>query len=482
MQKQIKGDVNKSKTGAVKVRDISSINTNYFRILRGLCNEYSMRANSNLSNYYEEVFALELAKRQGQLDLFAEDYFEIRKKSLETRLNELNEEAKAISGVIHFEKVCSEFNLAKDERIILATLFFKRFDDRAIKGLDLLRIAGVVSNCEPLKKIKLISPSGALAKGGLIEDKEDYRIGRNALLFERIFRISNKAFWGITGETDLAVAENESRAKTESKSLVLSLRDPEVSFENLILPPDIKSQIDDALWQYQNSNKIYQDYGVMGKIPYGRATTMLFYGPPGTGKTATSEAIAKQLGKKIGLASYDKIYSMWVGQSEKRIVEMFKEAKQESCILVFDEADSLFGGRVGERHATDRMFNVMTNILMQEIERFEGLVILTTNREVAIDKAFERRLLFKLKFELSSQDQRSKIWQCLLKDCPNLGSDVSFEELGRYHFTGGKIKNVVLKTIMRCAKENKLVTMHDLILSAEDERKGDFCKEKEIGF
>ncbi|MEO0083384.1 MAG: ATP-binding protein [candidate division WOR-3 bacterium] len=270
--------------------------------------------------------------------------------------------------------------------------------------------------------------------------------------------------------------------KPKKSPKVIVLKEPEVSFEHLILPSEIKSQIEDALWQYQNSDKIFAKWGIKEKIAYGRATTILFYGPPGTGKTATCEAIAKSLGKRLGIVGYNKIFSMWLGESEKRIVEVFNEAKQNDCVLVFDEADSLFASRLDEVHSTERLYNILTNILMQEIERFSGIVILTSNRDVVIDDAFNRRLLFKLKFDMPSQEERAKIWRVLLKDCPNLSADISFNELGRFPLAGGNIKNVVLKVVMKCAKDNKNITMSDLIHVIEQEIKYKKVQEKNIGF
>jgi SpoVK/Ycf46/Vps4 family AAA+-type ATPase len=128
------------------------------------------------------------------------------------------------------------------------------------------------------------------------------------------------------------------------------------------------------------------------------------------------------------------------------------------------------------------MHNLMTNLLMQQLEKFSGMVILTTNREVVIDTAFERRLLLKLRFDPHTPEIRAKIWQSFLKDCPQLSPDVNFEELGRYPISGGKIKNAVIKAVMRCAKAEKPITMTDLIQSAAEEAKTDLGKEKEIGF
>jgi hypothetical protein len=471
------------KDDPMKLDDDNAINTRYLAFLRALCKLYGNQVKSTLTyHYYTEALQQEIKKRQKQLVPSLKDRYEIQKQIIEERLDEISAYAKSVGFTIRFEKFCAEYNLAKDERIILATLFFKRFDDKTVIGIDLLRIVGLIGSCEPLQKIQLIAPAGTLRKSGLIDEKNDRSRDERRLLFEKEFAITKKAFSQITGIANFGELETEDEKGSSWQPSILYLKDPGVSFDNLVLPQEINNSIEEALWQYENGEQVYERYGLKQKLPYGRAVAMLFYGPPGTGKTATSEAIANRLGKKIGFASYDKIYSVWVGGSQKNLVRVFAEAKEKNCVLLFDEADALFAKRIEECHSVDRMNNSMTNLLMQELERTSTLVILTTNREVVIDKAFERRLLLKLKFGLPPAEERAKIWETFLKDCPNLNPDVSFDELGRYPLAGGKIKNVVIKAVMKCAKEDRPVGMSDLIGFAEQESRSGLGKEKNIGF
>lgn len=396
----------------------------------------------------------------------------------EKKINDINEQAKAKGITVPLEKLCEEYGLTKDERIILTFLFFKRVTNRAIRGIALLKL---ISKDDPLSKIELISPMGKLRKDGLIKQERTNHFGENLMLFEQGFKITNQAFWTIAGRPELIELEEDNLWDFQNRP-VISIKEPVVSFDHLVLPEEIKIQISDALWQYENGSKVYERYGLQDKIQYGQGVAMLFYGPPGTGKTATSEAIAKQLGKKLGIANYEQIYNCYVGESEKGIKRTFEEAKINNCILLFDEADSLFSKRIDEHHSVDRMNNIMTNLLMQQMENFSGMVILTTNREVVIDTAFERRLLLKLKFDLPPAEIRAKIWESFLKDCARLSPEVNFTELGHFPISGGKIKNAVIKAVMRCAKENMSVTMPVLIQAVEEEIKSSFEKEKEMGF
>lgn len=411
---------------------------------------------------------------------------ELEIDALEQEISSIKETAKARDIKIPLEELCAKYGLTKDERTILVFLFFYEITGESVAGWTLLKLIAS-STEELLSKAKYLFPKGTLINAELIAEDSDFRAYRPTI-FTKLFKITEKAFWTIAGiEYSEELMEDESgfkrrRNRENSLEKLLLIKEPEISFDQLILPTTTKNQIENSLWQYENGSQVYEKYGLKDKIPYGRAVAMLFYGPPGTGKTATSQAIAKHLGKKIGIANYARIYDCLVGESEKMLLRVFAEAEKSDCILLFDEADSLFAQRFSETYSTDRMYNLMTNLLMQELEKFSGIVILTTNREVVIDKAFERRLLLKLKFEMPTPEMCAKIWHFFLKDCPNLGSDVSFEELGKYPLTGSKIKNAVIKTVMRCEKEGRQITMSELTKSAKEEIESDFCKAKEIGF
>ncbi|MEO0131583.1 MAG: ATP-binding protein [candidate division WOR-3 bacterium] len=133
----------------------------------------------------------------------------------------------------------------------------------------------------------------------------------------------------------------------------------------------------------------------------------------------------------------------------------FNEARETDCVLLFDEADSLFACRLTESRSVDRMHNYMTNILMQELERFDGVVILTTNREYAFDEAFPRRILYKIKFDIPGPAERARIWRALIPPEAPLAPDVDFNLLAeKYALTGGEIKNVIIKAALEGASQN----------------------------
>ena len=145
---------------------------------------------------------------------------------------------------------------------------------------------------------------------------------------------------------------------------------------------------------------------------------------------------------------------------EKNLTRIFAEARGTQSILLFDEADSLFAKRVEVKGSNDRFANMETNVLLQLIERYDGLVILTTNLKTSIDNAFERRLSFKINFPFPEWETRATIWEHLLPDTAPLGKDVDYDLLGKsFELSGGSIKNAVLRAAYRAAALGSPLTM-----------------------
>jgi SpoVK/Ycf46/Vps4 family AAA+-type ATPase len=183
------------------------------------------------------------------------------------------------------------------------------------------------------------------------------------------------------------------------------------------------------------------DWGLASTVPYGRSVSVLFSGPPGVGKTATAEAIAHELGKKILIANYAEIQNCFVGQTEKNIVRFFRNARESDAVLFWDEADSMFF----DRDSASRNWEVReVNQLLIELERFEGLCILATNRTVILDKALERRIAIKVEFSPPDASMRKQIWRKLIPRKMPLEKGIDWEHLGGTELTGGEIKNSVV--------------------------------------
>ena len=175
----------------------------------------------------------------------------------------------------------------------------------------------------------------------------------------------------------------------------------------------------------------------------------LFYGSPGTGKTETVYQLARLTGRKILEADVSQMKNCWVGETEKNARRLFKEYR-DACkendlmpILLFNEADAILGVRMeGAQRSVDKMENSLQNIILQEMEQFSGILIATTNLTKNLDKAFERRFLYKICFTKPSREIRSKIWQTMI---PEMKDEEALKLAGDFDFSGGQIENVVRK-------------------------------------
>jgi SpoVK/Ycf46/Vps4 family AAA+-type ATPase len=177
--------------------------------------------------------------------------------------------------------------------------------------------------------------------------------------------------------------------------------------------------------------------------------TCLFYGAPGTGKTESVFQLARQTGRDIMQVNISQVKSMWVGQSEKNIKQLFDQyrtiVKRTKIvpILLFNEADGVIGKRKQDaERSVDKMENSVQNIILQEMESLEGIMIATTNLVQNIDAAFERRFLYKIKFDKPELAQRVRIWQSLM---PAISETTANTLASNYDFSGGQIENIARK-------------------------------------
>jgi AAA+ superfamily predicted ATPase len=218
-------------------------------------------------------------------------------------------------------------------------------------------------------------------------------------------------------------------------------RKPVAQMSQLVLPAEVRRALDMIVAQVRHAKVLLEDWGLAEAVPYGRGVTVLFSGAPGLGKTACAEAVAHELGRDIIAVSYAEIQNCWVGQTEKNIVRVFRQAADEGAVLFWDEADAMFY----DRDSAARNWEVRdVNVLLQEMERFGGLCILATNRKVTLDRALERRVAVKVEFTPPDRSMRREIWRRLLPEKFPLADDVQVDDLAAGELTGGEIKNVVL--------------------------------------
>jgi len=231
---------------------------------------------------------------------------------------------------------------------------------------------------------------------------------------------------------------------------------PQRTLADVVLPPQTRRTLDQALAQVRNHALIFQRWGLGERHTAGRGLAFNFAGPPGTGKTICAEAIAHELGMKLLVVDYAQAESMWLGETPKNVAAAFRSAADQNAVLFFDEADAIAMRRSsGQATAHDREANLTINVLLRELEAFNGIVIFATNLAANFDRAFERRIRTHVLFDMPGVTERERIWQLQIhpRKTP-LAPDVDFRQLaGRYAMSGGDIKNAVIKAAAAAAGE-----------------------------
>ncbi len=222
---------------------------------------------------------------------------------------------------------------------------------------------------------------------------------------------------------------------------------PDLTLETLIVPPAVRSQIDELARRVAARDAVSAAVGI-GAARSGRGLTAMFAGPSGCGKTLAAEALASQLGVDLYRIDLSAVVSKYVGETEKNLARVFAEVEDSDGILFFDEADALFGKRGEVVDARDRWANTEVNYLLQTLERYQGVVILATNLRQNIDAAFSRRIQVVIEFPFPDADGRLALWRSALS-----GLGPAEEELQsiaeRFQLTGGSISNVALDAVFR---------------------------------
>lgn len=247
------------------------------------------------------------------------------------------------------------------------------------------------------------------------------------------------------------------------------------TFDDVILPPATRRALDTALAQVTQHDLIFNRWGLGDRHPTGLALAFNFAGPPGTGKTICAEAIAHSLGRRLLLVRYAELESLWMGETPKNVVAVFRAAREEGAVLLFDEADAIAARRsTSVDQGVQRESNTTVSVLLQELESYNGVVIFATNLAANFDPAFERRIRTHVLFEMPGEAEREQIWRVQLHPSRTpLAADVDFQVLARYEVSGGDIRNAVLKAALAAAAEpapdsSKRIHQHHFEASIEE--------------
>jgi len=239
--------------------------------------------------------------------------------------------------------------------------------------------------------------------------------------------------------------------------------------EDLILPKRQKQQLFQICGQVKNKHKIYEEWGFQEKVAYGRGISAVFAGLPGTGKTMAAQVIARELGMELYKVDLSCVVSKYVGETEKNLNEIFDQAEKSQVILLFDEADALFGKRSEGKESTDKYSNLEAAFLLQKMEGYEGITILATNLFHHFDEAFKRRIKMVVEFPLPDEADRKQLWKSMIPQQMPVG-EIDYDYLARqFELTGSNIRNILLHSAFLAASKQKAVDMEEIIPAVKNE-------------
>lgn len=262
---------------------------------------------------------------------------------------------------------------------------------------------------------------------------------------------------------------NSCRTQTRPRLDDLAERLPtQESWDDLVLPEAQSQTLAALIACLRSQHKVYTDWGFAEKQGRGLGMSALFSGISGTGKTMAAGAIAHTLQLDLYRIDLSSVVSKYIGETEKNLRQVFDAAESGSVVLLFDEADALFGKRSDVRDSRDRYANMEVSYLLQRMESYQGLAILTTNLKESIDPAFMRRLRFIVKFPAPDFDQRLAIWQRIFPtQTPT--ENLNYRKLAKLNVTGGLIRNIALTAAFLAADSNKPVAMAHVLQATQSE-------------
>ena len=263
---------------------------------------------------------------------------------------------------------------------------------------------------------------------------------------------------------------------------------PRASWNDLVLPPDRAELLHQLASQVRHRRRIHEEWGFAARSSRGLGISALFVGESGTGKTLAAEVLAASLSLDLYRIDLSGVVSKYIGETEKNLRRLFDAAEESGAILLFDEADALFGKRSEVRDSHDRYANIEVNYLLQRIEAYRGLAILATNLRSALDPAFLRRLRFVINFPYPGMAERQTIWERAFPPAAPVGK-LDYAQLARLNLTGGNIATVALNAAFIASAEDSNVQMRHVLAAARAEyikldrpfRESDFPGLTEIG-
>ena len=238
--------------------------------------------------------------------------------------------------------------------------------------------------------------------------------------------------------------------------------DVRATWNDIVLVSEHMAVLKEIVNQVRHRHKVYHEWQFSEKYTRGLGISALFTGESGTGKTMAAEVIANELKMDLYRIDLSQVVNKYIGETEKNIKKIFDTAEHSGVILLFDEADALFGKRSEVKDSHDRYSNIQLGYLLQRMEEYTGLAILTTNMKQSIDKAFERRIRFTLHFERPDTKLRKSIWEKMFPEASKVNG-LDYNKLARLNVPGGNIRNISLNAAFHAAAEGKSIGMKNIL-------------------
>ena len=244
--------------------------------------------------------------------------------------------------------------------------------------------------------------------------------------------------------------------------------EPAAGWDDLVLPEAQKAILRQITVQLRHRLTVHDRWGFAVKNNRGLGISALFEGESGTGKTMAAEVLANELHLELFRIDLSAVVSKYIGETEKNLARVFDAAEDRGAILLFDEADALFGKRSEVKDSHDRYANIEVSYLLQRMEAYRGLAILTSNQKAALDSAFQRRLRFVIHFPFPDAGEREAIWRRVFPAAAPV-QDLDFARLAQLHMAGGNIRNIALNAAFHAAEAGEPVGMAHLLRAAHGE-------------
>jgi len=448
--------------------------------------------NDHLEYLQEQFFRMELYQKIATIrQSYSEDsptITRLRKRLIQLE-NTILERVKLTKTTLELEHFFKEKHLNEKEQLVFLTLLKEEYSGGDENMRDMNTLIDIISmdDKEKISNRSLLEENAKLIKNEIIDYDEIFTPFGG---ISRSFFINEDVLHNIINQQ-----KKKKKIKIKLETLmkeqeIFELIEPKTGLDEVVLHPKTKELLDAILHQVdKNVAHLLKEWGIKDKKS-GIDARIILYGPPGTGKTMTAVSLAKSLKKQVLSFDCSKILSMYVGESEKNVRKIFDTYK-ELCsksktepVLLLNEADQFLSSRAQVSvSGAEKMHNQMQNIFLEQIEKFDGLLIATTNLLETIDPAFSRRFNYKVKFEKPDLAQRKALWgKNLPKNAP-LAEDVNIDKLATYPLTGGQIQLVVKNAAYTVAtREKPQFALKDFISEIEKEVSGNFDSDKTMGF